>query len=81
MILNTSSPQTLQGSIQAMIDNLELKRYVPPVYVNRLKSTIAWLRLMETIPSGSVEASCDFDCIVSDVLQIQPSQKSRLMLP
>ncbi len=81
MLLNTSSPATLQNSIQSMIDNLEAKRYVPPVYTNRLKSMIAWLRLMQTIPSGSVEATCNFDCIVNDVLKVQPAQKSRLMLP
>ena len=80
MNLDSSSPVWMASSIQSMINNLEAKWYVPPVYVNRLKSVIAWLRLMQTIPSGSVEASCNFDCIVTDVLQIQSSQKSRLML-
>jgi len=70
----------MANSVQALIDNLEAKRYVPPVYVNRLKSVIAWLRLVQTIPAGSVEITCNFDCIVQDVLKIQSHQKVRLML-
>ena len=70
----------MSSSIQSMIDNLDAKRYVPPVYTNRLKSVIAWMRLMQTVPAGSVDASCDFDCIVTDVLKIDQGQRARLML-
>ncbi len=80
MNLTTSSISWMASSLESLISNLEAKRYVPPVYINRLKSTIAWLRLVQTVPSASVEATCDFDCIVTDVLKVQPNQRVRLML-
>lgn len=80
MQLRTDSIAGMEASLQWLISNIEAKWYVPPVYINRLKSTIAWLRLVQTVPAWSAEATCDFECIVTDVLQIQPHQRSRLML-
>jgi hypothetical protein len=67
-------------SLESLISNLEAKWYIPPVYINRLKSTIARLRLVQTIPTWSAEAACDFECIATDILKIQPHQRARLML-
>lgn len=80
MTLNNSSPAALAASIQSLISNLELQWYVPPAYTNKLKSMVAWLRLIQTIPAGSAEATCNFDCIVDDVLKIPASQRGYFLM-
>lgn len=80
MHLDRTSPWALANSIQALINNLESKWFVPPVYINKLKGAVAWLRIIETIPAGSVDNGCNFDCIVNDVLQVPASQRGYLML-
>ncbi len=81
MVLDTSSPGWMASSIQSLISNLEAKWYVPPAYINKLKSVIAWMRLVETLPVGSVDSSCNFECIVDTALQIPAHQRARLLLP
>lgn len=78
--LDRSSPAGLANSLQAMITALESKRFVPPVYINKIKWVIARLRLVQTIPVWSVDPLCDFDCIVNDVLAVPASQRWYLML-
>ena len=78
--LDRSSPIWLANSIQAVITNLETKRFVPPVYISKLKWTVARLRLTQSISVGSVDPLCDFDCIVDEVLEVPASQRSNLML-
>jgi len=70
----------LANSIQAVITNLETKRFVPPVYISKLKWTVARLRLTQSISAGSVDPLCDFDCIVDEVLEVPAGQRSNLML-
>jgi hypothetical protein len=80
MALDTSSSLALSASLSTMIINLESKRYIPPIYIRQIKSVIAWLRLVDTLPAWSVETSCDFYCVTNDVLKIPESQKGYLML-
>lgn len=78
--LDRSSPAGLANSLQAMTTMLETQRFVPPVYISKIKSVIARLRLIQTIPSGSVDPLCDFTCIVDEVLEVPASQRWYLML-
>lgn len=81
MNLDTRSAWSLAVSLQTALANIEAKRYIPPWYTNKLKSVIAWLRLIDTIAVWTVERSCSFECIIVDVLHISPSQRSFLLLP
>lgn len=79
-MIDASSPRAMSASLSTMITNLESKWYIPPTYITRIKSVIAWLRILDTLPEGSVENTCDFHCVVNDVLEIPANQKRHLML-
>lgn len=81
MNLDSTSPSTLAASLQSALANIEAKWYIPPLYTNKLKSVIARLRLVDTLPTGTVDRSCLFDCIVVDVLRISSGQRSFFLLP
>lgn len=80
MHIDATNIYSMDTSVSSLISNSEAKWYIPPTYIQVLKSIRAWLRVLQTVDTWSIEPSCGFECIVTEHLYITPDKRHFFML-